>query len=308
MVGAEAETPEYLPVGDDHLLLVRTDPPADVPRRAVGVVLLQGGDLRNVSFQRNRVAAHEARRLAALGYPVVRFDYAGVGDSTGRVAGFDINDPPAEQVAAVIEHACRTGMGPVVLCAVCMGGRTALVAAAASDDVVGVLVGAMPTAVRSVERRAAEWRMLRYVARDRGPRLARLLDPQRRRQFLLLVVRRARAWFRGLLPRGRQEVPAWLSRSTVESVERLLQRGVPVCFAYGRQDALLRDFDAAREGRFGAILDRHADLVDVDTTLPGVLHGFPTVASQQHFRDLVERWVTGRFPGNRTHPREEEGS
>lgn len=300
-VGAEAERPEYLEVAGEQLLLLRTDPPPGLPRRDVGVILLQSGDLRNVSFQRNRIAIRQARRLAALGFPVLRFDYAGIGDSTGSLAGFDINDPPAEQVVAVAAHARRTGMGPVALCAVCMGGRTALAAAAESEDVVGVLVGAMPIAVRSVERRAAEWRMLRYVAGARRGRLARLRDRERRREFLLLVARRARAWLRALLPRRRQPVPDWVSRPTVEAVEQLLDRGVPVCFAYGQQDALLRDFTAAREGRFGAVLRRHDELVDVDTSHPGVLHGFPTLASQSYFEGLVEEWVDRRFAsGSRT--------
>ncbi len=294
-VDAACETPSFLEVGGDHLLVIRTDPPVGSPRRDVGVVLLQGGAVRNVCFERNRVAVHEARRLAALGFPVLRFDYAGIGDSTGEVEGFDINDPPSDQVAAVLAHAQDSGMDRLVLVAVCMGARTALVTAAGVPAVVGVLVGAMPTAVRSVERRAAEWRMLRYVARDRGPRLRRLLDPERRRQFLRLVWRRGRAWVQGLLPRRRRALPPWVSRPMVDAVEHLLGRGVPVCFVYGQQDPLARDFAEAREGRFGAILERHGEQVEVHTGFAGTLHGFPTLAAQEHFSQVAEAWITRRF-------------
>lgn len=186
-------------------------------------------------------------------------------------------------------------MERVVLVAVCMGARTALIAAADVPAVAGVLVGAMPTAVRSVERRAAEWRMLRYVAQDRGPRLRRLLDPERRRQFLLLVWRRSRAWVGGLVPRRRRALPPWVSRPMVDAVERLLRRGVPVCFVYGQQDPLARDFAEARAGRFGAILERHPERVEVHDAFPGTVHGFPTLAAQEHFSQVTEAWLTRRF-------------
>lgn len=295
-VTAEHEFPVAVSVGADRIVAIATWPDG-APRRT-GIVLLQGGALRNVSFERNRIAVRQARRLAARGFAVVRFDYIGIGDSTGQLQAFDINDPPTDQVEAVVDWLCAAGVDDVVVIAVCMGARTALAVAAADPRVVGVALGAMPIAVRTAERRVAEWRMVHYLHHGARPsKLKNLRDPNRRRQFFRLVGRRIRLVVHSALRRRkRSDLPAWVSRSTVDAIATLVERNVPLLVAYGQQDPLRRDFHEARCGKLGGILSRAGELVEIDETFEGVLHGFPTLRAQDTFTDLVEAWIDRRLP------------
>ncbi len=63
---------------------------ADVPR-ALGVLILVGGPQYRVGSHRMFVAI--ARELARQGYPAMRFDFSGMGDSEGSFPGFErLND------------------------------------------------------------------------------------------------------------------------------------------------------------------------------------------------------------------------
>lgn len=55
--------------------------------RSVGVVIIVGGPQYRVGSHRQFLLL--ARALAAAGYPVLRFDYRGMGDSEGELRGFE---------------------------------------------------------------------------------------------------------------------------------------------------------------------------------------------------------------------------
>jgi dienelactone hydrolase len=108
-------------------------PPAGA-RRAGGVVLCNplGDDL----VRAHRPLRHLAERLAAIGFPVLRFDYRGTGDSAGdehepaRVAGW-----LADVGHAVDELRARGGVAQVALVGFRAGATLAAAVAASRDDV-----------------------------------------------------------------------------------------------------------------------------------------------------------------------------
>ena len=58
-----------------------------LPDASVGIVIVVGGPQYRVGSHRQFVLM--ARQLAATGIPVLRFDYRGMGDSTGAKRTFD---------------------------------------------------------------------------------------------------------------------------------------------------------------------------------------------------------------------------
>ena len=79
-----SETPQFIPCGGERMLGILALPavPADI-----GIVLVVGGPQTRVGSHRQFVLL--SRCLAAAGYAVLRFDYRGMGDSSGEQRGFE---------------------------------------------------------------------------------------------------------------------------------------------------------------------------------------------------------------------------
>jgi pimeloyl-ACP methyl ester carboxylesterase len=88
----------FVPYGSEHLAAVVSTP--DVQARGL-VLLLQGAGGATRSH-RNRLWTRVAHRLADVGIATARFDYPGIGDSSGvRPSRFDA--PPLAEARAVLE-------------------------------------------------------------------------------------------------------------------------------------------------------------------------------------------------------------
>jgi hypothetical protein len=110
--------------------------PAEVP----AVVILNAGIIHRTGP--NRLHTTLARALASDGFPALRFDLAGIGDSESRAEAL----PPTEAALADIqevlddlEAAGRTGRG-VILVGLCSGAFEALLCAEADPRVVGTVL------------------------------------------------------------------------------------------------------------------------------------------------------------------------
>lgn len=120
------ETPVVFSVAGDALLGIVASPnisnfpelPADC-----GVLIIVGGPQYRVGSHRQFLLL--ARRLAAAGYPALRFDYRGMGDSEGAMRGFEA---VTEDIGAAIDallRACPT-IRRVVLWGLCDAASAAL--------------------------------------------------------------------------------------------------------------------------------------------------------------------------------------
>ena len=85
------ELPLYFPAGDETLFGIVT---RAVTTTGDGAILLTGGGATAPSTNRNRVSVHLARRLAVRGVSTLRFDYHGIGESAGVLAGAPKVDEP----------------------------------------------------------------------------------------------------------------------------------------------------------------------------------------------------------------------
>jgi pimeloyl-ACP methyl ester carboxylesterase len=139
----------FVSLGDDRLCGVVCAPVGEM--HDLGVVLLTGGNYTR--SHRNRMWVRAARELASHGVPSIRFDYHGVGDSTGT-ATLQLEAPfDADAVAAGDFLRRATGVEQLAVVATCFGGRTAMAAAARDPHVVSATIFPVPLMIPDGSRR-----------------------------------------------------------------------------------------------------------------------------------------------------------
>lgn len=129
-------------------------------RCEVAVLVIVGGPQYRVGSHRQFVSS--ARALAAADYPVLRFDYRGMGDSDGEYAGFE---HIAADICAAVDMlcaACNPRRG-VVLLGLCDAASAALLYCCPDPRIVGLIL--MNPWVRSEQSQAAVIVKRYYLAR-----------------------------------------------------------------------------------------------------------------------------------------------
>lgn len=296
-VDSRAEQPVFFPAGEETLFGMLTRPPGEA--NGVGVLLIQGGDTLNVSMLRNRLSVRLARTLAARGYHALRFDYHGLGESSGELGELYLDAPLSEDAAGAASYLLsQRGVERLVLVGACFSARTALATASSVADLAGVVLVTPPVAGYSrsdatAERMARDASLGDYARRALRLKVLRnLADPARRDIYVRFAKSKVRRLTRQATG-GRADL-SWVSARLLEQMGQLARRRVPVMIVYGMDDPLLREFDRAREGQLGAIIEESKGRIEVVRTLPGVIHGFPSVASQQAFLELAPDWIDQR--------------
>ncbi len=105
-----------------------------------------------------------ALRLSRVGFPVLRFDYYGCGDSSGDDDQGTLSQWLADVAAASAELKKRSGADRLCLMGLRLGGALALLAAARRDDVAGLALwepainGQAYVAELAIQHRDALWR------------------------------------------------------------------------------------------------------------------------------------------------------
>ena len=121
-MNAYREAPLVIACGHEQLVGVLSAPAAP-PSNDLGVVIIVGGPQYRAGSHRHFVQL--ARGIAAAGYPALRFDCRGMGDSTGTPPGFEHQDA---DIAAAIDalQAAAPSVRRVVLWGLCDGASSAL--------------------------------------------------------------------------------------------------------------------------------------------------------------------------------------
>lgn len=106
-------------------------PPTTTPMQSTGVVIVVGGAQYRVGSHRQFVQL--ARFLAQAGFPVLRFDFPGMGDSPGDMPSFEHTAP---HIATAINGFQRQhpGVERVVLWGLCDGASASLLYVDATHD------------------------------------------------------------------------------------------------------------------------------------------------------------------------------
>jgi pimeloyl-ACP methyl ester carboxylesterase len=286
------EGPFFFPAGGEKLFGVVTRPEGD-EHSGPAVIVLGGGGTTPTATGRNRFYVTLCRRLARLGHVALRFDYHGLGDSTGS-SEFRLDRPFIDDVEGAVSSLADSGVDRYVLVGMCFGARTALSAAPGLPDVAGLVLLAPPVRDFALsEPKTAGWRIRDYaIAAFRPSSLLGTGERLTLRRYLRfaasgirIVVRRAK----DLVPGGGAG-PSWVSRRFLGPLTTVTERGIPVLLLYGTDDEEYRDFRSALDAGLGTILEG-MPTVEV-ATLDGQVHGFTRVASQEPTMDAVIDWIT----------------
>lgn len=114
--------------GHEQLLGIIANPEQPA---STGVLLVVGGPQYRVGSHRQFVLL--SRALASAGFPVMRFDHCGMGDSTGRLVSFEaLNDDISAAISAFQQHCPE--IKKVVLWGLCDAASASLLYSDATQD------------------------------------------------------------------------------------------------------------------------------------------------------------------------------
>lgn len=285
------DRPAFVSLPDDEALFTIASEPESPG--SCGVVLLPPGGY-NFTPQSNRSALGFAHRLARLGYPTVRFDWRGIGDSTGIVETFTLHEPARAEA-----EAARSILGTetCVLVGQCYGARTAMAMAVGLDTLAGVALLAPP--VRdfargdgTATRQAYELSTWGYVKEGiRRFETSLLTDRAQRERIVRLGRGLLRVKWESATARFRDPDPTpWVSGVFLAQLEQLVRSGVPTLLLYGSEENDYKEFTEARAGKLGRLLEEGSSTVTV-VVVPGSAHASETLEIQQMVESGVESWL-----------------
>jgi len=268
------------------LVGVLAEPTTPIPGKPA-VVLLNSGILHHVGA--SRLYVHIARRLAAAGHAVFRFDFSGIGDSEAR------RDTLSAAESAVVEtreamdllQSRKGGTDRFILIGLCSGADMGFKTAGLDERVVG-LAQMDPFAYRT---RA-------YYVHHYGPKLVR---PEAWRNFVATRIRRWRAPqavarssdepMEYVAPEYRRIFPP--REETEQRLGALVQRGVQLLniFSSGMPDHInhAEQYVRAFPGlNFGTQLQVEY--------IPHAEHTFTDLTDQQRVIGIIDAWAARVFP------------
>lgn len=269
------------------MLAVLCTPSAPAPAQ-VGVLIGVGGPQYRVGSHRQFTLL--ARRLAAAGFPVLRFDYRGMGDSDGTPRSFlDIQEDIATAADALSKH---TGVRQVVLWGLC-DAASALLLGQWERHRVGGLVLVNPW-VRSEGSLATTRLKHYYTARlwDRELWKKLLTGKLDWRDSVQSFVQSVRAAFR-----GRRADTARESQPGSSSYQQRMARGLRsfhgrVLLALSGNDLTAREFldHSASDPHWSGLLDsprvKKVTLADAD-------HTFSSASWRAWLEEQTLLWLGG---------------
>lgn len=300
------ETPMFFAAGGNTLFGIFTRPTTS----PVGVALISAaGGMRGTSMGRNRLLVRLARQAANRGFHAFRFDYHGVGESGGPTQGFTMEAPYDDDLDGAALAMESLGIERHVYAGICFGARTVMSLAQSRPGVAGVAL--IEPWVRDGGRqgrtltRYGTSQLLRIALRPWV--LAGVFKREQRAYYAKFV--RAKLHAMRSRDESREATDlSWVSDRFLSPLRRLIEREIPILIVYGEDSESLRELRRAQSGPLGEVLRSARRPVEV-VTLPGQIHGFSDLRSQQRVIDSIVEWSAGLFdPRSSEVAEEREGS
>jgi pimeloyl-ACP methyl ester carboxylesterase len=286
------EAPVFFQRSDAELFGIITRPSA--PSNETGVLLSWGGG-PYPSCGRNQIRTRLARELAARGYHAFRYDYAGVGESTGIQQLVRFDKPWVADVSAAHERLKAEDVQRTVLLGYCFGGRSTLASLGRLGKVSAVILIAVPVADMDHTEMLSKHQSIAWNAKQAFSlrTLRNLARPKKRRRYARIIVSRVGSVFRratGALG-GNGAADGGEAKGIVAAVRHLVDNGVPTLFVYSTGDPAWLDFCAAREGALAGLVERAGDLFTIHPIEASVRDLQSQVALQNRVLEVVTDWL-----------------
>jgi len=280
-------------------------------RTDVGIVLLSPG-------VKSRVAPHRlynrlAERLVRCGFRVLRFDFAGLGDSEGTIQErlladlyrtIQLGRYTDDTLKAVEWMRTEGGVDRVVLAGLCGGGISGLVAARHSEHVAGLFSIGLPVILDGATVDKVATMPVKQLRSVRRKYLNKLFDPASWMRVVTLqsdfrLALRSILASRGL--RRRATSPALMvtgdngNPEFAPALMDMLARHRPVLMVFSGADRLYWEYCEKFADHNTPLLARHADLFAVHV-IERANHVLTFHEWQEAFFQHCERWLALHFP------------
>lgn len=289
---AFVEYPVYFRGGENDLFGVFTR--TTLSPNGVAVLLLTGGGWIPAS-NRNRLSVRLARAVSERGFHAMRFEYRGVGESTGSLRSYSLRKPFVDDVLGAVRWLQGQGIHEFVLVGSCFGSRTLLAAVEHVQGLRGVVLLAPPVSDLEEGMKHADKITVRdYARRLMTARAVRNARDRRRRAIFIRIVRvKLRSLRRALRKkvRPRSALSVDVSDRFVSYVDHLARGKVPTLFMYGEADEFFSDLREALRGRLGRIVRRAGSTFQL-RRVDGVVHGFTRLTIQDHVTNVIDEWLS----------------
>jgi pimeloyl-ACP methyl ester carboxylesterase len=270
------------------LVGVLTPAQGSAPSRPA-VLLLNSGIVHRVGP--NRAYVTIARRLAARGFPALRFDFSGLGDSPPRADHQPMIRSCVEETAAAMDLVqSETGGDRFVLLGICSGADAALLTAAQDHRVAGVL------AINARRYGAAEDILpeVRQLALARHYR--RIATSRSFGAHSISRFSRGKLEWKDVLRALRSQLPKLFARrgfaSGAHGLGPLLKRGIPVYCLHSEADEGLDHLHVLAGKRLQELCSQTGFRLEV---LEGADHTFTMRWSRIELFGRLEKWLEETF-------------
>ena len=283
------ERADHFSNGKELLFGILTEPAGRA--RGVGVVLLNAGSWIP-AMNRNGLWVKIARDAAADGYHVLRFDYHGVGESTGEVTAFQIDRSFERDVHAAVDHMKSCGVDRVILYGWCLGARLALHCAPDLEGVMGTVALSLPVvdSEAGLEGSSATHDIKRALNKQT---LKRLFDARYRHVYFRIAKGRLHALREAIVSRfsGDGDARQWVSRGFLRDIKGTVKAGVPTLMVHGTEDIFYQQFRRASESSLAGVLASAGANNEVEV-VQGEVHRLLSTGMQDVVLERTPRWLS----------------
>jgi hypothetical protein len=280
-------------------------------RRDTAVVLLSPGVKMRVAP--HRLYNHMAARYSELGFPVLRFDFWGLGDSEGEVPETLLADLYGNVQVGRYVSDTRAAMnwlqqnwrvGRFVLGGLCGGAITGLLAAAGDERAVGVLALGLPVTLDGAHVDKTRYVTDGQLRRMRTHYLRKLANPVSWLRLLSFKTDYRNLW-RVLRqpfvskPKAAEASPAAADDDNFNQLFpsaflRLLGDRRPMLLVFGGIDRLRWEFEEKFLRRYGAACARHASEYRLHA-ISGANHILSSPEAKAEMLAISQEWLLEQF-------------